>query len=167
MSYQVTTTLNHAIAGKGFFQKGINGSITLENGKLAYKAIAKLDPEIQALDESIKTKVAEYNKRLDTWKKAHPDEEQVPVEMVVERDALSTEVDKIKENSMKFDLGDDQYRALCTVIESAVNVVYKTIQKQGDGTLEKDEKAPNLAEFQWLQAFEEDVKNADKVKGKE
>lgn len=163
--YVVSTNYNHAIAGQGFFQKGINSSVTLDQGRLAYKAVGRFEAEINAISEVIKTRVEDYNNKLQESKKELGEDAQLPAELILERDKLTKDVDALKFQKMTVEIGDEkQYRALALVIEQALKNVYELIQKANEGTLKEEEKAPNTMEFQWLQAFEEELNDAEKVK---
>lgn len=165
--FRVTTNFNHALAGKGFFQKGITSAVTLEKGRLAYKAVAKLDPELDAFNQSVKAKVEDYNAKLMIEKKLNGEEGQISPELMLEKQALEKEIEEMKEQKFVIEFSDDQYQALCLVMEQAVPAIYKVVQKSNEGGLEKDEKAANINEFLWLQSFDEELKDAEKVKKSE
>ena len=164
--FKTATNFNHAIAGKGFFQRGITSSVTLEIGKQAYKAIGKLDAVIVAFNEVVKVKVNEYNQMLEK-EQAGDREKTLSAALVAKKIALEQEIDALKEKPFLLELPDDQYKALVKVIDQSVPALYALVQKSNENKLEKDEKAPNLAEFQWLQAFQDDLADAEKMKGKE
>lgn len=176
--YQVTSSYEHSLAGQGFYLKGCNGSVTMDQGVLGSKGLRKFEEEIKAVKETIQAKVDAYNKSLTHFKKENPDKitkikdedgketENVDLspELRGELETLNKEIKEINAKPFVVQIGDDQIKALKFVIDNAIKSVYVLIQKSNDTKLEKDEKVANLAEFQWLQGFAEDLENAEKTK---
>ena len=159
--YKITTNFNHAIAGKGFYSKGMNSSVTLEQSTKAICAMDKIQPSLEHVSQAIAAKVDEYNSRLP----ADPEGKATP-ELLAERKNLFEEIDNVKSEPIVFEIGDDKdYIALLAVMEQSVKAIYKMIQDKNEGgEVDENNPVPTNEEFGWLCKFEGEVKDAEKLK---
>ena len=162
--FNISTSVASALAGTGLYQKGINGSIPMEKGEKAIKAIDRFAPEIKAFNEIVKLKANEYNLKLESYKKEHG-EENIPSSIIADKETFDREFQEARRREFSISLGDDHYRALIDVCENAKKIWYKALQDRNE--CEDQEKAakmqaPSVSEFNDFSDFLESLSQADK-----
>ena len=175
--FQISTSLKKLSTANALYERGIDGQITFEKGKLAMKAFATTKPEVEAHDQTNKFKAEAYNKKLEEvknkakadglWDGKDVNTVNVPFELVQERKQLFEDVETSMDEKKDFQFGDDNYRAMLDVCQNAQKSWYKAIQDKNECTdNEKREKitAPSLVQFNDFNDFIEDLNNAEKVK---
>ena len=65
---KVTTSLKKLLVANALYEKGIDGSLTFEKGKLAMKAFSTTKPDVEAHEKTNKLKAEEYNRKLEEVK---------------------------------------------------------------------------------------------------
>ena len=174
---KVTTSLKKLLVANALYEKGIDGSLTFEKGKLAMKAFATTKPDVEAHEKTNKLKAEEYNRKLEdvktnakadgSWDWKKESEVTVPQELLEERRKLMEEVQASLDQDHEIQFGDDNYRAMLDVCINAQKSWYKVIQEKNECTdQDKREKmvGPSMEQFSSFSDFIEDLEGAEKVK---